>query len=66
MKEKKLYEEKLAANGFADSDLTAAERKALLQEVRAELNGSIVIDGVLDNKPRYSIKENHGGSARGA
>ena len=65
MEEKELYKKKLYANGFKESELSTAEKEALLQEVKAELSGSIVIDGVLGNKPRYSIKENHGGSARG-
>ena len=55
--EKKLFNEKLHVYGFKESDLTEEEAKQLLEEVRTELAGGLVLDGVLFNKPLYEVKK---------
>lgn len=44
--------EKLELYGFTE-ELTSEEMEALRGEVKAELDGYIVLDGVLFNKERY-------------
>ncbi len=50
--EKKI-KEKLNEHGFIESDLTQSELERLKEEVKAELNGETVLDGVLFNIPYY-------------
>lgn len=60
----KKVKEKLDEYGFVESDLTPSELKELKEEVEAELNGYIVLDGVLFNIPyfeRISKREKHNG-----
>lgn len=50
--EKKI-KEKLDEYGFVESDLTPSELKELKEEAEAELNGCIILDGVLFNIPYF-------------
>ena len=45
--------EKLDEYGFIESDLTPSELEELKEEVRSELEGYTVLDGVLFNIPYF-------------
>jgi hypothetical protein len=45
--------EKLEFFGYKEEDLTHEEMEALREEVKNELDGFIVLDGVLFSKIRY-------------
>ena len=45
--------EKLELYGFTEEELTSEEMETLRGEIKAELDGHIVLDGVLFNKERY-------------
>lgn len=45
--------EKLDEYGFIESDLTPSELEELKEEVKSELEGYTVLDGVLFNIPYY-------------
>lgn len=55
--EKKI-KEKLKVHGFIESDLTQSEVDKLKEEVKAELSGETVLDGVLSNIPYYECISN--------
>ncbi len=50
--EKKI-KEKLDEYGFVENDLTPSELEELKSEVETELNGGIVLDGVLFHIPYF-------------
>ena len=50
--EKKI-KEKLDEYGFVESDLTSSELEELKAEAESELNGGIVLDGVLFHIPYF-------------
>lgn len=52
---KKLLEKKLTENGLTKEDLTDEELCLLKEEVREEMEGLIVLDGVLSD-PKFILK----------
>ena len=52
----KLMQEKLKSFDFTEEDLTQEELSELRDEVIAELNGEMVLDGVLFSIPLYGRK----------
>lgn len=51
--------EKLELYGFQEDELTSEEMLELRQEAQAELNGYIILDGVLFHNPKYKNKIEH-------
>ena len=54
---KRKMEEKIESFGFSKNDLTQEEWSELEDEIKAELDGAIILDGVLTSIPPYRVQQ---------